>query len=197
MHNRLIELAIDLVGVDKFDIQLVRELFKPVAVRRGEVLHEAGRVCSSLYFINSGFVRVFFVQDGDEVTNHLTGVGGFITAFNSFITQTRSHESMQCLTDGELLRIEKANFEALLQHSQKWAEFGRKLYETSLACKEQRTNDFITLSAEERYLKLLREQPSIVQQVPVQYIASFLGMKPESLSRIRRKVTVDFLTKVK
>ena len=119
MHNRLIELAINLVGVDKFDIQLIRELFTPVVARRGERLHEAGRVCSTLYFINGGFVRVFFVQDGDEVTNHLTGTGSFITAFNSFIAQTRSHEFIQCVTNCELLRVEKTDFETLLQHSQK------------------------------------------------------------------------------
>lgn len=188
MHNRLIELAIDLVGVDRFDIQLVRDLFRPVTARRGELLHEAGQVCKSLYFIESGFVRVFFLQDGDEVTNHLNSAGGFMTAFSSFITQTRSHESIQCVTDCDLLRIEKTDFELLLQHSQKWAEFGRRVYENSLACKEQRTNDFITLSAEERYHKLLTQQPQTVQQVPVQYIASFIGIKPESLSRIRRKV---------
>lgn len=190
MHDRLLTLATDLVGMDRFDVQLVRELFKPIAARRGDVLHEAGKVCQSLYFINSGFVRVYFVQDGDEVTNHLNGAGGFMTAYNSFITQTRSHETIQCVTDCALLQISKADFETLLSHSQKWAEFGRKLYENSLSCKEQRTNDFITLSAEERYLKLLREQPTVVQHVPVQYIASFLGMKPESLSRIRRKIAV-------
>lgn len=188
MHDRLIELAIELVGMDRFDIGLVRELFVPITARKGEVLLPADRVCASLYFVNSGVVRVFFVQDGNDVTNHLCAPGDFVTAFNSFITQTRSHETIQCVTDCSLLRVQKADFDLLLQHSQKWAEFGRRLYETSLACKEQRTNDFITLTAEARYLKLLTERPALVQQVPVQYLASFLGIQPESLSRIRRKV---------
>lgn len=188
MHNQLIELAIDTVGMDRFDMALLRDLFVPVSARRGEVLQDVDQVCSSLYFVNSGVVRVFFVQDGNEITNHLCGAGDFVTAFNSFITQSRSHEVLQCVNDCTLLQISKRDLDTLLQHSQKWAEFGRRIYETSLACKEQRTNDLITLSAEARYLKLLTERPAIVQQVPVQYIASFLGMKPESLSRIRRKV---------
>jgi hypothetical protein len=86
------------------------------------------------------------------------------------------------------LRITKNNFDILCQKSQKWADFSRIIYEKSVIYNEQRTRDIINLSAEERYLNLLKYNPDIIQNVPLQYIASFIGIKPESLSRIRRKL---------
>ena len=187
-HNKLLELFADLVKTDRFDIDLTTKLFEPIATTKGQVLVEAGRTAKHLYFINSGFIRVYFLHDGTEVTNHINCPPGFITSLNSFITETKSHEFVECVTNCSLLRITKKDLDTLYQHSQKWAEIGRVIYEQSLAYNEQRTKDIITLSARQRYLKLISQHPDIIQNVPLQYIASFIGIKPESLSRIRKQI---------
>lgn len=187
-HSKLLELFADLVKIDRFDIDLATKLFEPIETTKGQLLVEAGEIAKHLYFINSGFIRVYYLHDGAEVTNHINCPPGFITSLNSFITETKSHEFVECITNCSLLRITKKELDILYQHSQRWAEVGRVIYQQSLAYNEQRTKDIITLSADQRYLKLMTEHPDIIQHVPLQYIASFIGIKPESLSRIRKQI---------
>ena len=187
-HNKLLTMLADLVKIDRLDIQLATELFEPVHANKGELLVEAGTTARHLYFVNSGYLRVYYYEDGEDTTTVLNCPSGFITTFNSFITQTHSHNYLECITDCELLRITKKDIDTLYQHNQKWAEFGRKIYEQAFACLEERAKDMITLSAEQRYLKLMSEYPEIIQNVPLQYIASYLGIKAPSLSRIRKNI---------
>jgi len=76
----------------------------------------------------------------------------------------------------------------LLRNNQKWAEVGRMVNEQVIVYNEQRTKDMVSLTAEQRYLNIINLRPDLLQNVPLQYIASFIGIKPESLSRIRKKV---------
>ena len=187
-HNKLLELFADLVKIDRFDIDLATKLFEPIVTTKGQILVEENKIAKHLYFINSGFIRVYYLHDGAEVTNHINCPPGFITSLNSFITETKSHEFVECVTNCNLLSITKKDLDTLYQHSQRWAEVGRVIYEQALAYNEQRTKDIITLSADQRYLKLMSQHPDIIQNVPLQYIASFIGIKPESLSRIRKQI---------
>ncbi len=188
VYDKLLTSLVEMANIDRFDIELVQKVFEPIEARKGQVLEQPGRTVKYLYFVNSGFVRVYYFRDGDEVTGFINCPHGFMTSFHSFITGTQSHEFVECITDCSLLRITKKDLDTLYRHSQKWAEIGRVIYEKSLAYNEQRTKDILTLSAEQRYLKLMAEQPDILQNVPLQYIASFIGIKPESLSRIRRQI---------
>ncbi|HEY9256692.1 Crp/Fnr family transcriptional regulator, partial [Chitinophaga sp.] len=112
----------------------------------------------------------------------------FMTAFNSYISQSRSHEVFECITDCELLRVSRTDLEDLLKHNQRWSEFGKIVYEEVIRYNEQKVKDLVSLTARERYFNLINKFPDIVQHVPLQYIASFIGIKPESLSRIRREI---------
>jgi CRP-like cAMP-binding protein len=142
-----------------------------------------------MYFINSGYLRTYYVKDGLEITNHINCPLGFMTAFGSYISGTASYEYLECITDCDLLRIKKEKLDALFQHSQKWAEAGRIINEQVVLYNEQRTRDLVSKTAEERYMELMKYHPDFIQHVPLQYIASFIGVKPESLSRIRKSVS--------
>ena len=187
-HHKLLELFADLAKIDALDIELATKLFEPIETVKGQRLVEENTVAKYLYFINSGFVRVYYYHDGSEITNHLNCPPGFITSFNSFINGEKSNEVVECISNCNLLRISKNDLDTLYKHSTKSAEIGRIIYEQALAYNEQRTKDIITLSADQRYLKLMTQHPDIIQNVPLQYIASFIGIKPESLSRIRKQV---------
>lgn len=181
---QLVESVIDLVEDDR---NLIRQVFEPCEAKRASLLEQEGRIPQYLYFINQGFLRLFYNEDGQEVTTNINCPPGFITSFNHFIHETVSPLQLECVTDSHLLRVNRKNLHSLYQRHPKWMEFSRIITEQSLQYNEQRTRDMLVLTAEQRYQKLLSAQPEIVQHVPLQYIASFIGIKPESLSRIRRQ----------
>lgn len=188
MHERLLNLIREIIEIDETDINTIENFFEPVFFDKGQILEIENKPVKYLYFINSGFIRIYYNENGTQITSHINCPSGFITSFNSFINGTSSNDNVECITSCEVLRITKNNFDILCQKSQKWADFARIIYEKSVIYNEQRTRDIINLSAEERYLNLLKYNPDIIQNVPLQYIASFIGIKPESLSRIRRKL---------
>lgn len=188
MYTKLLELVAEIIAIDNSDVILVENFFEPVSCSKGEILENESKVARYLYFINSGFIRVFYNQNGNQITTHINCPSGFITSFNSFVTGTLAVDNIECITACEVLRITKKDFDVLCNKSQKWADFARIIYEKSLIYNEQRTNDIVALSAEQRYLKIVKDNPAMIQNVPLQYIASFIGIKPESLSRIRKQI---------
>ncbi|WP_248874263.1 Crp/Fnr family transcriptional regulator [Epilithonimonas zeae] len=153
------------------------------------MIEEEGKVPQYLYFVVSGFVRLFHYNDkGDEVTTHINCPPGFITSYSNFTNQTRSDENLECITDCELLRITKEDLDLLTQKSPAFKDFSFFVFQKSLSYNEKRAKELATLTAEKRYLKLMTEHPELLHNVPMQYIASFLGMNPKSLSRIRKQI---------
>lgn len=127
------------------------------------------------------------MEEGTEVTAQIVGKNNFITGFNSFVSEIKSTETIQCISDCEVLYITKSEYEILTKECDIWSAVCKRVYEKTITFHQQRTTDLLTLSAEKRYLKLLTERPELIQQVPIQIIASYIGIKPESLSRIRKK----------
>lgn len=187
-HAKIVNLISSVIPLNDEDIDLVVQAFEPFYGKKTEILESEGKPARYLYFINEGFLRLFYFEDGTEITTHINCPPGFITSFNSFNDDTASSTNLQCITDCSLLRIDKKNLDSLCQQELKWMEFARIITEKSLHYNEQRTKDMLVLSAEQRYQKLISRQPDIIQNVPLQYIASFIGIKPESLSRIRRQI---------
>lgn len=189
MHDKLLQYIRSGQEITPEEIETVKTCFEPVKFSRNTVIEEAGKVPNYLYYIVSGYLRLFYMdQNGNQVTTHINCPPGFFTSYTNFINKTRSDDFVECITDCELLRISKANLDHLVAHSRMMKDFSILVFQQSIAYNENRSRELSALSAEQRYLKLLKEFPDIIQHVPIQYIASFLGMKPESLSRIRRKI---------
>jgi CRP-like cAMP-binding protein len=189
MHfDKLFALMSDRVLLTQADRGLIKSLFQPVSFARHSRLVQPGGIARWLYFINAGYLRVFAYREGSEVTTHLNCPPGFITSFHSFNHQVPAADHLECITDVELLAISRQDLDSLYRQSAHLAEFGRLMLEQSVTYNETRSQDLVTLTAEQRYRKLLSQHPDIVQHVPLQYIASFIGIKPESLSRIRRQI---------
>ncbi|QJB37141.1 Crp/Fnr family transcriptional regulator [Chitinophaga oryzae] len=189
MHEQLVRLITQKVKLSDKERDLCVQYFEPVSYPKNQVLEEEGKVPGYLYFVISGFVRLFHYNDkGDEITSHINCPPGFITSYTNFIDQTRSEENLESITECELLRITKTHLDLLTQQSPAFKDFSILVFQQSLSYNEKRSKELATLSAEERYLKLIHEHPEILHHVPMQYIASFLGMNPKSLSRIRRQI---------
>ena len=178
-----------IIPLDKEDYNLVESLFNPLKINKNTHLAEVERPVKYAFFINSGYIRYYKTLDsGEELTIHLYGPNNFATSLNSFFSGSVSDETMQSLTDCDLLCISKENLEKLYATSPKWQYFGRKLMEGFLIEKEQRVIDQLSMTAQQRYAKLFEKERNIVQNVQVKYLASFLGIKPESLSRIKKQI---------
>lgn len=189
MHEQLINDISIRYKIQSQDIELCKTLFQPVLMPKNRILEEVGKIPQHLYYIISGFMRLFYYNDnGDEVTTHLNCPHGFFTAFSDFINQTKALVNVETVTECELLRITKPDYDKLMSISTFWKDYGMQVLHESVIYNEERSKDLATLSAEQRYLKLMKSYPNIIQNVPLQYIASFLGIKPESLSRIRRNL---------
>ncbi len=190
MYQKLVDSISRDFPVSQHDRDLCKTYFTEVTFPKNTIIEDAGKIPRYLYFIVSGFVRLFHHhENGDEITTHINCPPGFITSYSAFINQVKSHDALQCITGCDLLRISKPDLELLTHQSAVFKDFSIRVFQQSLAYHEQRSAELATLPADQRYKKLLEHHPDIIRHVPIQYIASFLGMKPESLSRIRRQMT--------
>lgn len=189
MHDKLLQFISSDFHFNSDEIEAIKQYFEPVSYSKHTLLEEAGKIPGYLYYIVSGYLRLFYMdENGNEVTTHINCPPGFFTSYTHFISQTRSEDHVECITDCELLRITKENLDQLVSSSQSMKDFSISVFQKSIAYNENRSKELSVLNAEQRYLKLIENYPEIIQNVPIQYIASFLGMKPESLSRIRKKI---------
>lgn len=186
-YSKLYDIMSSYIELEQEDIELVNTFFEYESVSKGTALIESGKHTDKAYFILSGYLKYFKIIDsGEELIVHLYAPDNFAIALKSFFLGTTAEESLEAITDCEYLWITKADLENLYSISYKWHSFGRKLLESALIEKEERVIDQLSLTAQEKYAKLLKNHPDIIQNVPVKYIALFIGVQPESLSRIRK-----------
>ena len=160
--------------------------FVPKRLEKHDFLLREGQVCDEYLLLDSGLVRAFANDpDGHDVTTGLYTGGQLVFEVASFFNRTPSQENMQALTATAGWGITYQQFNALFHARPEFREFGRSVLVKGLAALKGRMLAMITETAAARYQKLLREQPQLVQQVPLKYLASYLGVTDTSLSRIR------------
>ena len=177
------------IQLDINDKTLCKQFFETLIVNRNTIIEDQQKIPTFLYFIDIGFMRLFYYdENGDEITTYLCSPNSFIASFLSLINQKPATENIECITDCQLLRISRQNLITLIDKSENFKKFSLVIFEKVMALSQIRANDLATLTAELRYKKMITEQPHLLQNIPIQYIASFLGIKPQSLSRIRRQI---------
>ncbi len=188
-HTQLLSLVAKSGELTAPDLALAESHFEPMNYPRNTLVESAGAIPQYLYFVVEGYMRVFYYDtDGDEQTTYFASPKGFITSFLSYVHQLKTNDNVECITDCTVLRIRDTQMRHLIELSDTFKRFSLVIFEQAMAFNAIRANDLATLKAEDRYTKLIKDQPQLVQFVPLQYIASYLGMKPESLSRIRRQL---------
>ena len=173
--------------VEKDDLDKIVSFFKAKSVKKGDFLLTSGNRCNNLSFVHSGLLRMFATTETKEVTQWISTNGFFTGDLSSFIFGTPSHLSIQALADSEISTISKENYTQLGNLLPKWHEFEKLFIARCFITLEQRIFSHLSMSAEERYQAFFDQNPSLFNQVPLQYIASLLGMSPETFSRIRKK----------
>jgi len=161
-------------------------LKRPKLLQKGDFLIRAGTVCAEFVYVRSGLLRSFHVKDnGEEVTYCLTFPGQPMTALSSLITQQPTKENIQALGPTEMEVLSRDDLEGLYAASLGWTRVGKLLTEQQYVELENRIFSLQHLSARQRYQQLLEQHPAYVRHVPLQHLASLLGITPRHLSRLR------------
>lgn len=174
-------------GVKNDELDQISSFFKPFNVTKGHFLTKKGRHCEGLYFINSGFVRYFNIQNHKEVTQWISGPNYFATEISSFLFGIESRWNIQALSDISGIMIHSENYSKLKIDFKNWDNLEKQFIAHCFISLENRVNQLISLNSEERYQIFFNNNKELFNAVPQQYIASMLGMSAETLSRIRAK----------
>lgn len=176
-----------IVGIDDMDMQLVLSRCREKKVAKGKFILKKGQIATQYFFIISGGVRFFYGDYDQENTSWVVFKNEFFTDISSLNPQKPTRFNIEAIEDSELLVIDKSDMDFLYSHISVWQEFGRKIWETMSVRMVEQIISFQTLSAEERYLEFMNT-PELIQKVPVKHLASFLGITPNALSRIRKNI---------
>lgn len=168
--------------------QAKKELINRVTqqeVTKGTILLKQDQTCNHLYFIEKGFVRGFYNQDGKEITSWFGFENDIITSIYSFVIQKPGFESIEILENSVLYAISYKNLQELYQNQPEFNLIGRLFIEKYYIESMERTLSLQFRSAKERYYQLVAHKPQLLQRASLGHIASYLGISQETLSRIR------------
>jgi len=164
-------------------------LLTPKKLRKRQYLLQAGDVCRWVAFVSRGCLRQYTIDDeGNEHILAFAIEGGWITDSASYHAHELSTSNIDALEDSELLLIDRATQEKLSVMVPPWGLFFKRELENAYTSALVRVSEFVSLSAEDRYMRFLKKYPDLFQRIPLHQIASYLGMTPQSLSRIRREL---------
>lgn len=169
------------------EIEAVIPLFIPMKLNKADFFIREGERSTRIAFIKSGVFRSYYLSDeGADITYCFRFQNDLMAAYASFITGARSQENIQALTDVELLVISKEEIDRLSAHSVNWIRLLKIIAEQNYLELEHRVFQLQRDTAVQRYISLLTNQPEYVQQIPLQYLSSYLGITQRHLSRIRK-----------
>ncbi len=153
-----------------------------------DVFVAEGKVCREIAFISKGSFRYYKMIDGIEVTTFFSFENNWVSAYTSFLTQAPSYVTIEAMEESETFIISYENMQYMYEHHPIFERFGRLMSEYLVTCLDERMYSLLLTTPEERYLKTLHDNSLYFERVPQHYIASYLGVAPESLSRIRKRV---------
>ncbi|WP_395053300.1 Crp/Fnr family transcriptional regulator [Flavobacterium sp.] len=153
-----------------------------------EFILEEGQVCDKIFFINSGSARDFFNIEGEEKIVEFFFENRWFTDYNSFLTGQPTIENLQAIEPCEVVHFKKSDLENLYKTNPVFEKVGRVMAENAFMNLMKLTSMRTNQDPEEHYLNLLKERPELFERIPQHYLASYLGLQPQSLSRIRKRI---------
>lgn len=160
------------------------------SVEKGACFISEGKVCNEVAFVKKGIFRSFHTSEtGEEITYCIIFPGHFMTAYSSFISGKGTPENIQAVTPAELLVLPKHEIERLADKSTNWLRFLKAMAEQQYVDLENRVFQLQRDKAAQRYQDLLQHYPQYLREIPLQYLASYLGITQRHLSRLRKEIS--------
>nr|WP_315159287.1 Crp/Fnr family transcriptional regulator [uncultured Flavobacterium sp.] len=160
----------------------------PLKLRKGKKLHKSGEICNMIYFVNKGAIRGYVKDSNREITTWITVENELVASIHSFILQIPSEENMEAIEDSDLLGMKHSDLQLLYDIEPEFNITARKFYEIHYAQAEIRALLGRLSKAEIKYEYFLKAYKHLSNRIPLKYIASFLGINLETLSRVRSQI---------
>jgi len=188
MHTKLLTQLNQLVDLNKEDEQLIANSFVSMKLSKGDFFLRAGNTCKFVGFINTGLVRYFVLKNDEESTFEFTKEGEFISDYSSFNGGGVSNQNIEAIEDCELLVIDFPKLQHIFQTIPDGNLLGRLIIEHRFHIMVNQLLAVYMQNSEQRYTKFLNDYTDLTQRIPQYLIASYVGVQPPSLSRIRKRI---------
>ncbi|MDH7460694.1 Crp/Fnr family transcriptional regulator [Chitinophagaceae bacterium 26-R-25] len=190
-HDALISSIARTIKLAPDEIRIIQNLFKLKTFEKGSFFLREGEVCKQVGFIKKGIVRYYINNDGEEKTYGFNRENEFTCNYESVVPQTPSNQAIQVLEDSEIWVISNTGLQEFYSKIKEGERFGRIVIEHVFIQTLKDRNSFYTDSPQLRYEKFIWEHSDLQQRLSQYYIASFVGVKPQSLSRIRKRIALQ------
>jgi CRP/FNR family transcriptional regulator, anaerobic regulatory protein len=187
-YTPLQKFASRLIDFSECEWHAHRDLLRRRFLKKGEFLVQAGEVCNYVSFINCGSLRVFMEVDHQEINKHFFFEHEYASDYCSFLTRIPGRLNIKALENAELMELSYDSVQLLYERFPVWQKYGRLIAENLYIHVANRTQELLLRTPEEMYINLVENQSPIIARIPQHYIASYLGIQPESLSRIRKRI---------
>lgn len=165
-----------------------KNAFTYLPLKKNDFFVKEGEICQHFCYIESGILQHAIVVDGEEKTTYLALRNSVTSSLNSFLFGKPSRKSIKAISDCGLWIVDLPTFKNLIENNEAFHQFYYNLIEKQLCLIDDYRIDLLTLSPEERYRKLLSTEPKLLQEVPLHYLSSFLGISSRHMSRIRKNI---------
>ncbi len=183
-----VKIYFEAIGFAGDDLHKILNSFELQKFKKNDFIVEEGKTSRHIGFVETGMFQYYVIKDGEERTSYVSIENTFFASVLSFISESPSLENVKALVDGSISMISKTNLKMLLNEIPAFKDFYIGLLEATICGIDASRYDLIVLTAEERYEKMLTNEPHFLQQIPLQHLASILGVTPRHLSRIRSKI---------
>lgn len=188
MHQNLITTIQYFVPLSEDEQLLIRQLFKEKTFNKGDYFLKEGQICQHVGFIQKGLVRYYINKEGEDMIYGFGQEGNFVCSYESFLDQSPSTKNIQAIEDTTMLTISYSDLQRFYTGIRGGEKFGRLVAEQIFVESVKQISSLYTDPPELRYRKFLEMYPDLQQRIPQYHISSYVGVKPQSLSRIRKRI---------
>lgn len=180
-----------IADVDDKDWLVFSSFLKKRELSKKMTFLSKGEIENTISFIEKGKVRLFIPKENEEkeITFGFSFQGEFVSAYDSFLTQTPSIYQLETLVDTTLWSISYTDLQEVYKTTKIGNTIGRVISERLFLIKSKREQSLLNETSEQRYLNLFNDRPNVIKQIPLKYIASYIGVTPQALSRIRKRIS--------
>jgi CRP-like cAMP-binding protein len=172
----------------KEQIGIIKSKHFSLSLKSNEILLSEGKVCNFEAFLMKGLLRSYYTIEGNERIVQFFKEGDCVGDFKSYLSEKPSKLTIQAIENCEFFMCFKKDLDDLIYEIPGWSNYRKRFYENLFIVMENITESILTTSPEKRYITLLNETPELINRIPQYYVAQYIGIKPESLSRMKRRI---------
>lgn len=189
-YSKILQFYDRVVALNEFEKKDLISKLEVFRFKKKSLIVKEGTIGNYVYFVNKGVLRSYYLKDGDEVTTQFYLPNSYCASYSSFLNQEKGRLNIDCLTEVELLGLSYKNVQYLYDKYSSLNTFGRRVSERLYIDFYKRFSSFLLDDAKTRYLTLLKERPEVLKHVPNYMVASYIGITPESLSRLKKSLVL-------